>query len=189
MAITLRTCASVLMLLVVLTGASFADDNEHHKAKNVTVDILDGCDPTTFNAVLGAGSCLPHTAGSITFTDFLAELGEEKSVGEWRFNPNALNAEHGVNITLHNKGGEFHTFTRVEKFGGGLVPVLNQIGGFGDTAPECLQPPSANNVPLAAGQTAAGPTVRGEHTAKFQCCIHPWMRTTVNAEHDHEGHH
>jgi hypothetical protein len=184
MAISLRTCAFVFTLLIVLTGASLAKDKG-----NVRVDIRDACDPATFDAAVGPGTCQPgHSGGQITFNAFLTELGEEGSVGAWRFNPDALTSDRGISFTLRNKGGEVHTFTRVANFGGGLVPVLNQVGGFGPTVPECLAPPGANNVVIGPGQTLAGPSVGSGQAAKFQCCIHPWMRTTVNLEHDHSGH-
>jgi len=37
-----------------------------------------------------------------------------------------------------NRGGEEHTFTEVEEFGGGIVPVLNALSGNPEVAPECL---------------------------------------------------
>jgi hypothetical protein len=185
MSMSLRTCASVFLLLLLATAVSLAGDKE----KNVRVDIRDACDPATFDAAIGPGTCAPdHSGGTITFDAFLAELAEEKSVGAWRFNPDALTSKKDLSFTLRNKGGEFHTFTKVAEFGGGLVPVLNQLGGFGATRPECLAAPSDVNVPLVPGQTAAGPTVGAGETANFQCCIHPWMRTTVTAE-GHEHHH
>ena len=188
MVVTLRNCALVLMLVALATGVCLAGDNG---GKNVRVDVRDACDPATFDAAVGAGTCLPgHSGGTITFDDFLAELGEEGSVGAWKFNPDALNPNRGVTFTLRSKGGETHTFTRVQQFGGGLVPLLNQIGGFGATVPECAAPPNANNVIVPSGQTVPGPSVAAGESAKFQCCIHPWMRTTVNAEQHghHEGH-
>jgi hypothetical protein len=188
MVFTLRNCALVLMLVALAAGVALAGDNGGNN-KNVRVDVRDACDPATFDAAVGPGTCLPgHSGGTITFNDFLAELGEDGSVGAWRFNPDALNPNRDVTFTLRSKGGETHTFTRVANFGGGVVPVLNQIGGFGETAPECVQPPSANNVIIPAGQTVAGPSVGAGESAKFQCCIHPWMRTTVNAENSHDGH-
>jgi hypothetical protein len=42
------------------------------------------------------------------------------------------------------------------------------------------QSPSPDNVFLAHGQSAAGPTLQGdEGEVRFECCIHPWMRTTI----------
>ncbi len=49
------------------------------------------------------------------------------------------------------------------------------------------QPPGPNNIFLPAGTTMNGPHV-GEDGAKFQCCIHPWMRITVNGDETHGDH-
>lgn len=188
---SVRNSASVLVLLLLATALAVADDG----ARKTRVDIRDACDPVTFDAAIGPGTCLPgHSGGTITFSEFLAEFQEEGSVGAWRFNPHALTSERGVEITLHNKGGETHTFTRVQQFGGGFVALLN---GNQAPAPECTadgvtpQPPSATNIFVPSGQTVQGPTVAPGESAKFQCCIHPWMHVTVNGQNhgDHEGHH
>jgi hypothetical protein len=49
------------------------------------------------------------------------------------------------------------------------------------------QPPSANNMFINAGQTLLGPRIVDDEEARFQCCIHPWMRTTLNPK-EHERH-
>jgi hypothetical protein len=49
------------------------------------------------------------------------------------------------------------------------------------------QPPGPNNIFLPAGTTMNGPHV-GEDGAKLQCCIHPWMRITVNGDETHGDH-
>ena len=36
-----------------------------------------------------------------------------------------------------NRGGEKHTFTEVAEFGGGIVPLLNDLAHVPDVAPEC----------------------------------------------------
>jgi len=50
-----------------------------------------------------------------------------------------------------------------------------------------LKSPGPNNIFLPAGTTMNGPHV-GEDGAKFQCCIHPWMRITVNGDETHGDH-
>ena len=87
----------------------------------INIDVRDYCDPTSFNAVLG-------------------------SVGAWRFVPNQIRAHEGATLNLQNLGGETHTFTRVKRFGGGFVSVLN----FLPPAPECAQMVNGNLVPTAA---------------------------------------
>ena len=96
--------------------------------------------------------------------------------------------EEGANVSVSNLGGETHTFTRVKNFGGGFVAGLNAASGNPDPAPECAQmvngklvpqPASADNLFVPAGTSGTTQVKEGE-VAHFQCCIHPWMRTTIN---------
>jgi len=98
-------------------------------------------------------------------------------------------------IQLENVGGEFHTWTEVTEFGGGIFSILN----FGEPIrPECgvlpsgasvgtLAAPGPKNIYLEFGDTEDGPTAGsanlpvGDH--KFQCCIHPWMQSIVHVHH------
>ena len=79
--------------------------------------------------------------------------------------------------TAHRRG-EVHTFTEVAHFGGGLVPLLNDLGGFGPTVPECAAPPNEDNQFLNPG-TSFTFTEDGVGTHLYQCCIHPWMHETL----------
>jgi hypothetical protein len=69
----------------------------------------------------------------------------------------------------------------VAQFGGGFVPDLNGISGNPVPAPECLNFGSIVFIP--AGATEPGPTAGTSElpvgTSRFQCCIHPWMRTIL----------
>ena len=91
----------------------------------------------------------------------------------WRFTPLNAHLRVGDEFVAVNRGGEAHTFTEVEEFGGGIVPDLNQLAGTPTPAPECLQLTGSDFVP-------PGGTARDEAseagTEKYQCCIHPWMR-------------
>ena len=88
----------------------------------------------------------------------------------------------GQSIVIENRGGETHTFTPVAEFGGGFVTELNGISGNPVPAPECLN--FGLIVFIPAGGIEVGPTAGsselpvGSH--KFQCCIHPWMRTVID---------
>lgn len=174
-------------------------EHENEQPSALNVDLWDYCDPASFNAVLGDGACVRDTStGAITFGGFNAELGLEKSVGAWRFVPNSTRNDEGISFTLRSMGGETHTFTRVKKFGGGFVAPLNAASGNPNPAPECAQtvdgklvpqPPSADNIFVPAGAVVPGPQVEEDDDAKFQCCIHPWMRLTVHASHKHEDRH
>jgi hypothetical protein len=154
--------------------------------------IRDDCDPATFNAALGAGACVGD--GDTTLARFQAELAEERSVGSWRFNPDKeFTIDFGRTLTIESRAGETHTFTRVANFGGGFVAGLNAASGNPVPAPECAvvnvdgtlrpQPAGPANLFVRAGTTVAGPTAGGPllpvGRSRFQCCIHPWMRTTA----------
>ena len=69
-----------------------------------------------------------------------------------------------------------HTFTEVEDFGGGIVPLLNELEGLATVAPECnqLQPEDF----LAPGAVSRDTEDEGG-IEKYQCCIHPWMRAEI----------
>lgn len=140
------------------------------------VNILDACDPTTFNAALGAGSCT--RPGGVTFDQFIAQLTKHENVPSWRFAPQLVQTRVGDLLVAINKGGEAHTFTEVEAFGGGFVAQLNTLAGLTEIAPECLL--------LGPGDVLApddhfSEVVGEEGTELYQCCIHPWMRATVVA--------
>jgi hypothetical protein len=151
--------------------------------------IRDDCDPATFNATFGPPDvCLPNFDGDTTVEEFLEELAEDQEVGSWRFNPDEVTMDRGERTVFESRGGEFHTFTRVEEFGGGILPDLNELSGVEGVRPECgdveqLKDASPTNVFVGAGAKLAGPRAgsaalpRG--TTKWQCCIHPWMRSTI----------
>lgn len=154
----------------------------------MTVRIMDKCDPTTFNAAVGPGTCVGD--GAVTFQHFIAEVTAAQKAGAWHFDPTDGTVDEGTVLTLENRGGETHTFTKVANFGGGFVAPLNALSGNPVPAPECAtvtlgglipKPPSPANIFVKAGTTEVGPTAGGSvlpsgTTTKFQCCIHPWMR-------------
>jgi hypothetical protein len=141
-----------------------------------TVQLMDACEPTTFNAVLGAGACVRN--GGVTFDNFLRLLGEHQKVGSWHNAPGTLNVRVGQTLEAVNRGGEEHTFTEVEAFGGGFIQLLNDLSGNPEPAPECLGLGPGDFVPAGASTTDE---VDEAGTELYQCCIHPWMRTTVTA--------
>jgi hypothetical protein len=169
-----------------------------------TITMRDACDPDSFNAAVGPGTCIPGHHGNTLFTDFIGELQSDQNAGGWRFNPmlNAtegnfrlvrLDLKDGDQTTIQNAGGETHTFTRVRRFGGGFVSPLNALTGNPDPAPECAQvlpdgtlvpqPESDTNQVVEAGKTESGPTAGSSElprgVSRWECCIHPWMRMVV----------
>jgi hypothetical protein len=138
------------------------------------IELLDQCDPTTFNAAVGPGTCMSSHAG-IKFDTFIGQLIANQNAPAWRNSPSTFTAALGTPLVAVNKGGEVHTFTRVAQFAGGVVPELNAILGL-KPAPECLNADPEEFL-LPGGIDAE--TVNTPGTALYQCCIHPWMRTTI----------
>jgi hypothetical protein len=143
------------------------------------IRLLDDCEPTTFNAVLGDGACVGD--GHTTFAEFIEELQETQDAHKWRNQPSQMHLNVGRPTLIENRGGETHTFTPVAAFGGGFVDQLNGISGNPVPAPECLNLGSIVFIP--AGGVEEGPTAGSSElpvgTHRFQCCIHPWMRTVI----------
>lgn len=141
--------------------------------------LLDDCEPTTFNAVLGDGACVGN--GHTTFDEFIEELEATQDAHKWRNQPSQAHLNIGRSTLIENRGGEVHTFTPVANFGGGFVAELNGISGNPVPAPECLNFGSIVFIP--PGATEDGPTAGSSEMpvgiTRFQCCIHPWMRTIV----------
>ena len=143
------------------------------------VTMMDACDPDTFNAPppagVGPGTCV--RSGGVEFAKFLEQLGKHGSIGSWFFAPPNTAAKVGQVFVAVNRGGEVHTFTEVEAFGGGIVPPLNALTHNPVVAPECtsLEPDDF----VAPGGTYREEPLEEAGTAKFQCCIHPWMRLEV----------
>jgi hypothetical protein len=139
-----------------------------------TVRLMDACDPTTFAVV--PGGC--QRDGGITLDQFTAQLTALQTVPAWHMSPLDLYIKEGDSFQAYNAGGENHTFTEVEEFGGGVVPSLNLLAGLTTVAPECV-----GAVPsgiIAPGETSDVDTPDEAEDEHYQCCIHPWMRTTVH---------
>jgi len=162
----------VLALLTLTAGAKAIQGDKK-------IRLYDDCDPTTFNAVLGDGACVGK--GHTTFEAFIGELEETQDAHAWRNQPSAMRLDVGRPTSIENRGGETHTFTLVAAFGGGFIDELNGISGNPVPAPECLNFGAIVFIP--AGATEAGPTAGSADlpvgTKRFQCCIHPWMRTVI----------
>jgi len=139
----------------------------------------DTCDPVTFGAL-----CNPNSRGTTTLAQFNAELDATKRVAAWEYGGGQGRISLGQSLQVDNRGGETHTFSVVANFGGGRVPVLNDRSGNTVVAPECVAGANATNVDIKSGTgisvtTGASGAIKTRGTFKVQCCIHPWMRTTV----------
>lgn len=137
------------------------------------VRMNDACDPITFAGV--PGGC--QRSGGMTQDQFIAQLTQLQRVPAWNFNPPDLFLRAGNEYLAVNAGGEVHTFTEVEEFGGGIVGFLNDLAGVPAVAPECEVLGPGDFIP-AGGSSPTSEAEPGDE--KYQCCIHPWMRTTVH---------
>ena len=144
----------------------------------------DACDPASFNAGIGEGTCVKH--GNVTLGEFVAELAATKTVQSWNFTPSQLTARLGVDLLGNNVGGEEHTFTPVKQFGGGVVDFLNGLAGTPVKAQECLTLDEDDLVASGGKYLIEAEeledVVDGSGIARVQCCIHPWMRATVRMQ-------
>jgi hypothetical protein len=200
---------TLLMSPLVLLAQSNAVTGKL-EGQTKTVRIWDACDPKTFNAAVGPGTCEAGHHGETKFEDFFGELQLDKIAGAWRFNPLLdttegklklvrLDLNPGEQISLQNVGGETHTFTKVKKYAGGFFAPLNPLTGNPDPAPECAQvladgslspqPETDSNLFVEAGLTEVGPiagsTLLPQGVSHWQCCVHPWMRLDVVVQ-DHQ---
>jgi hypothetical protein len=140
----------------------------------------DSCDPASFDAAIGAGTCVKN--GNTTFQEFVAQLQATGVARDWRFTPDEPTGHFGVDVLGNNVGGEEHTFTPVKQFGGGVVALLNQLSGNPVVAQECLTLEDDDFV--ASGgkyliESEQLSEVADNGIARVQCCIHPWMRAEV----------
>jgi len=168
-----------ISLAIMAASAAFIGCSDSNGPEvDAVVSIQDQCDPASFNAALGAGTCTKQ--GNVTLAAFNSELNATGRVAAWQFVPTSLTIHVGQSIAALNNGGEMHTFTEVAQFGGGIVPALNTASGNTVEAPECA-------ALGAGGFVASGGTIRTDaattvETENYQCCIHPWMRATVIVE-------
>ncbi len=175
----------VLIAAVVVAGLAAASPAVA-KSDHKTVVIHDDCDPVTFNAVVGPGTCVGD--GRTTFAEFQATLEAFVPPKRWNFSRDDFGLDAGGRIDVVSRGGEFHTFTEVAQFGGGCVPIPFLNLGEPPVA-EC-QPEAAPGVPVAFGTSGvpAGGSLTiadvGPGTHLYQCLIHPWMRSVAVVEDD-----
>ena len=151
----------------------------------VQVVALDECDPTTFNAAVGPDFCknvaLAPLGYATTFQNLFAEAAAGTPDPKWDFEPDTLKLDEGTVVSVVDQGGEPHTFTEVQRFGGGFIPGLNDGQA---PVPECAA--GFSDVAVAKTRILQGSTslVTGlsKGTHYFQCCIHPWMRVKVEVK-------
>jgi plastocyanin len=193
----LVTGAIAILTLGVVAVPASADQGRHrghgHEGRrddNERVTLNDNCDPATFNAAFGAGTCVPHgKKPTVPLPDFLAKLNPvDFGHPAWNNRPSMLDIDADESIKVKVKGGEFHTFTEVPMFGPGCIGLINDalaLTGPAPTPVQCGEFFATTGVAANGGSTL---TVSGlsPGTHFFMCEIHPWMRTTVMVEGEDE---
>lgn len=177
--------------VIALTVSSTARPADARSPRAIIVEAQDRCDPATFNAALGPDACHPiEDRGTTTFEELLEETNPtDFGPDSWRFSRTNFSIQRGDWIRVLFTGGEAHSFSRVNRFGRGCVNDLNAPLGLPlwNGTPDATLPLSGNMCPAAFGDIR-GPGAefvvdrlpKGTH--RFQCVIHPWMRSTVTVE-------
>jgi hypothetical protein len=199
----------VVVALAVLgvAGTAQASDNSGKGSGGTRViEVQDDC-TTSFNDFIGAEVCNPAFDGNTSIQDFIKELNAKGSVGHWRFHPDSTTVALSGSLTPVVDGGEFHTFARVQHFGGGCLTVADTNGidlnQGKPPVPECQDPNifatgivAGSHLTVTRNGVTTDLTENGQPqflgpvsqefpqklmpgTNRFQCLIHPWMRTTV----------
>jgi plastocyanin len=184
------SAARLSLAAVVAAGACAVLAGPASASSGPSVKMYDDCDPASFNAAIGPGTCVGD--GRTQFGDFIGSLIATKDAPEWHFKPEARTINAGQSLDVRNRGGEFHTFTEVDHFGTpGCVGQLNEIlfgapdvGMPVEGTPDCEFDP-AIQAPAVFGATGVAPGDRRSFdplpagTHLFECFIHPWMEMTV----------
>jgi len=164
---------------------------------DLNIQIHDQCDAPTFNGAVGPGTCVGN--GQVTFIKFLDEVTQFHAAPQWHFAPLQRQMTVGQTFVVNNAGGEAHTFTEVDQFGGGIVPLLNTLSNANGIAPECsdgtVDPNNPNGFLRLAAPAIASTVLPGGtpfrdtegandvgHPVLYQCCIHPWMHEVITVK-------
>lgn len=118
----------------------------------------------------------------------VGSLITNQSNDAWRFKQDKVTLRPGQPLRIDmTRGGEAHTVTEVPSFGHGCVPELNALvfPGEDPTAfpAACADP--ATFTPGVFGGNLIAPGMSFSYaglskgTHRFQCMIHPWMKSTV----------
>jgi len=180
--IVLTGMTLTVMFITSPRGRAHDRDDEDSAPSIAQIVALDECDPGTFNAALGPDFCRNVALGAATkFADLFANVAKGTPDPGWDFEPDALRMKKGTTLVVVDQGGEPHTFTEVAQFGGGFIGPLN---AGESTVPECAGGFSnlavARTRILQGSQLLVPGLLQGKH--RFQCCIHPWMRTEVDVK-------
>jgi plastocyanin len=182
------------LLAVATVGLAFAAAPATAAlASDGGITVQDRCDHASFVAALGDPHACDRPAGDgggvTTFDELISSLVANQANDHWRFKEDKVTLRAGQPLTISmNRGGEGHTVTEVDSFGLGCVEPLNALvfPGQDPTAfpAACADPATFTPGFLGGNLIAPGlPSFsyvglsKGVH--RFQCMIHPWMKSTV----------
>ena len=165
--------------VAVMSSRASSQAGRSAGAHDRLVNMMDACDSASFAIGTGDPTGCTRKHG-VPFNQFIAELQRTGAAGAWHNAPPEMTVRLGTTLVAVNRGGEVHTFTKVAKFGGGFVPILNQLSGNPVPAPECLNLAPSELIPPGAADR--DDTISEPGTTLYECCIHPWMRTVVHAK-------
>jgi hypothetical protein len=150
-----------------------------------TVVMQDRCDPATFNAAF-PGICAAHGGETVLLDRLVARLVADpagvladRAARGWRFHDDHVTLDAGQRLVVKNTGGEMHTFTQVPVYGLGCFALLRPI--FAPVG----EPDACDPVAGAASRVLPGATRTlslGAGMYRFECLVHPWMRTDVTVK-------
>jgi plastocyanin len=165
--------ALVLVAMPLLNGTASA--REPHQR---VVELRDACDKVSWETEF-PGLCAKAT-GSVSLPEFRAALADGGS-GAWWIRQREITLDAGDSIAATNAGGIIHTFTEVQAFGKGCIDEWNKA--VTETLDNCngFSTFGATLVPQGTTNQAQALSV-GVH--RFQCLVHPWMRTVVTVRGD-----
>ncbi len=190
-----RAIGAIALLAYAGSGLSLSSAAADGGGGTVDVRIRDNCEPSSFNAALNRIACVGD--GNITFPQFVAALAGGGH-HDWRFQPNSTDVKPGTTLRIENRGGETHSFTEVNNFGAIDVgdPVANAL--LNSSLPPTTQlavavdPTAPSGTFVPSGTAPIGTFVLSGHSLtiaglglgvhKFQCFIHPWMRSTITVK-------
>jgi len=173
-----RRALAITAGLALATVAAAAGPAQASGPKNHEFELRDECEATTFNAQFGPGFCT-RTGSGVTFQEFSDELSDGGSGAWWiRWRDRTIDA--GDTVSAKNVGGIFHTFTEVQQYGKGCIPDFN--AAVTETVDNCDFSKFATTAAPQGASVAPQKLSVGVH--KFQCLIHPWMRSTITVEAD-----
>jgi plastocyanin len=179
---TLRKILVALALVLVampLLGGTASAKEPHQRV----LELRDACDQVSW------GGICTKKAGSVSLDEFKAEL-TDGGHGAWWIRQREITLDKGDTVSAVNAGGIVHTFTEVAKFGKGCIDDWNVA--VKETVDNCPRLP--NGVPdfgtafATAGAFPDGPATAPQTLSvgvhRFQCLVHPWMRSVVTVRAD-----